>query len=151
MPIIRRPSSRSRRPAAPPATLATIFASASHVIRSSADAFVQRICAPSHAACSSNGIVKRSSCRAHGTAAVIFPCSGQSTRGTSDSRKHRLPCTSSVRHRRHVPLDGPAPPPALRAPAPVLPVRLDHHDQDFLIRPVPPRPPLAIRPGHPPL
>ena len=59
-----------------------------------------------------------------------------------------MPCTSSVRHRRTSRLDRPAPPPALRAPPLVRLVRLDHHDQDLLIRPVPPRPPLDIRPGH---
>ena len=50
MPIIRRPSSRSRRAAASAVTRATMFARASQVIRSSAEAFVHGICAASHAA-----------------------------------------------------------------------------------------------------
>src|ERR1700677_745494 len=37
---------------------------------------------------------------------------------------------------------------ALRAPAPVLRVRLHHDDQDLLRRPALPRPPLDIRPDH---
>ena len=98
MPIRRSPSSRSRPAAASAATRAVMFASASHVIRSSAAALVHGICAAFHAANSSNGLLNRSSCRAHGTAAVIFPCWPQMIRGSADSRNVRLPCTSRVRH-----------------------------------------------------
>src|SRR6266496_2849821 len=99
IPIIRSPSSRSRPAAASPATRAVMFASASHVTRSSAAARLHAMCAAFHAANSSNGLLNRSSCRAHGTAAVIFPCSPQMIRGSADSRYARLPCTSRVRHR----------------------------------------------------
>jgi hypothetical protein len=99
MPIRRSPSSRSSPAAACAATRAVTFASASHVIRSSAAALVHGMCAAFHAANSSNGLLNRSSCRAHGTAAVIFPCWPHTIRGSPDSRNVRLPCTSSVRHR----------------------------------------------------
>ncbi len=58
MPIIVRPPSRSVRAAASAVTRVTMSASASQVTRSSADAFVHGICAASHAACSSNGMLK---------------------------------------------------------------------------------------------
>ena|GEM_PF-5728530 len=99
IPICRSPSRRSVPAVASAATRAQMFASASQVIRSSAAALVQGMCAAFHAANSSNGRENRSSWRAHGTAAVIFPCPGHWIRGRSASRNVRLPCTSSVRHR----------------------------------------------------
>ena len=44
-------------------------------------------------------------------------------RGTSDSMKHRLPCTSSVRHRSHITLDDLAALPAPRTAVPDLLIR----------------------------
>jgi hypothetical protein len=99
IPIRASPASRSSPSAASAATRAVMPASASQVIRSSAAARVHGMCAAFHAANSSNGLLNRSSCRAHGTAAVTLPCCGQMIRGSSDSRNVRLPCTSRVRHR----------------------------------------------------
>ena len=99
MPILRSPSRRSVPAAASAATRPVMLASASQVMRSSAAARVHGMCAAFHAANSSNGLLNRSSCRAHGTTAVILPCSPQTIRGSSDSRNVRLPCTSRVRHR----------------------------------------------------
>jgi hypothetical protein len=55
MPIIRRSCRRSRRAVASAVTRVTMLASASQVMRSSAEAFVHGICAASQAACSWNG------------------------------------------------------------------------------------------------
>ncbi len=99
MPIRRSPSSRSVPAAAAAATRAVILASASQVMRSSAAARVHGMCAAFQAANSSNGRENRESCRAHGTIAVILPCSAQTIRGSADSRNVRLRCTSAVRHR----------------------------------------------------
>ena len=53
-----------------------------------------------HAMVSSNTVVCRASCRAHGTQATTTPCRGQDTRGAAASKKVRNRPTSGARHRR---------------------------------------------------
>lgn len=61
MPIIVRSPGRPRVAAASAETRATMLTTASQVMRSSAETFVHAICAAIQAACSSNGMVNRSS------------------------------------------------------------------------------------------
>jgi mRNA-degrading endonuclease toxin of MazEF toxin-antitoxin module len=56
------------------------------VVRSSSATAEAGVRAVSQAAVSSNAIVNRDACRAHGSATVVGPCSTQFTRGTAASR-----------------------------------------------------------------
>ena len=74
------------------------------VIRSNAASTVNAAWQANHATVSSNALVNREPCRAHGTAATITPWVAQRTRGASACRNTRVVPASRPRHRR-----GPSP------------------------------------------
>jgi hypothetical protein len=84
MPIRRSPANRSTLPAASAITRSTMPITARQVTCSSVATVDAALRAASHATVSSNAVMNREPCLAHGTAITVGPCS-QFTRGTSAS------------------------------------------------------------------
>ena len=86
MPIRRSPASGSDRACASATTRPTIDPTVRHATRINSSTAERLQCAASQAHWSSNALVWRARCRAHGKATTVTPCSGQRTRGASASR-----------------------------------------------------------------
>src|ERR1017187_1668438 len=96
----RRPAKRSQAASASAATRAMMVPAVRQEIRISCVIVVFEHAAASQATWSSRNRVCAAPCRAHGTAAVITPCSGHDTRGASASRYPRTAPRSRARQRR---------------------------------------------------
>ena len=96
MPMRRSPARRSVAAAASPATRAMMVPTVRQEIRISCVIVVFEHAAASQATWSSKNRVCAAPCRAHGTAAVITPCTGQATRGAAASSRP-APCPDPAR------------------------------------------------------
>src|ERR1017187_3578406 len=96
----RMPAKRSQAASASAATRAMMVPAVRQEIRISCVIVVFEHAAASQATWSSKNRVCAAPCRAHGTAAVITPCSGHDTRGASASRYPRTAPRSRARQRR---------------------------------------------------